>query len=57
MRASMLPKPETNQRLTLSRPQGRKLPLASGPSSLNIMSTSMPSPFAASPVNISESAR
>ena len=50
-RASMLPKPEVGPKPSYLRtPTGkRQLPLSSGPSSLNIMSTSLPSPFASSP--------
>jgi hypothetical protein len=51
-RASMLPKPEVGPKPTFLRtsPVKRQLPVASGPSSLNlIMTTSLPSPFASSP--------
>jgi hypothetical protein len=50
-RASMLPKPEIGPKPNFLRgsPVKRQLPVASGPPSLNIMSTSLPSPFASSP--------
>ena len=50
-RASMLPKPEVGPKPSYIRTSTgkRQLPLSSGPSSLNIMSTSLPSPFASSP--------
>ena len=50
-RASMLPKPEIGPKPNFLRgsPVKRQLPIASGPTSLNLMSTSLPSPFATSP--------
>ena len=50
-RASMLPKPEIGPKPNFLRgsPVKRQLPIASGPPSLNLMSTSLPSPFASSP--------
>ena len=56
-RASMLPKPEIGPKPSFLRgsPVKRQLPVASGPPSLNIMSTSLPSPFATSP-SVSDSA-
>ena len=53
-RASMLPKPEVGPkpsylRTSLGGGPKRQLPMSNGPSSLNIMTTSLPSPFASSP--------
>jgi len=56
-RASMLPKPEVGPKPSFLRQSpSRRHPLSSGPASLCIMSTSLPSPYA-SPTDSAESSR